>query len=253
LFGDTRAIEERGHWHDQPRWLGIAPAEAPAPRLGSETFDDGGFHVLRAGEAVGCLRYPRFRFRPSQADLLHFDLWLKGVNVLRDGGTFSYNMTPETIAYFGGTASHNTIQFDRRDQMPRLGRFLFGAWPKATGVTFDTEPGNVRCAAAYTDYRGARHHREISLGEAGFTCIDTISGPFDAAVLRWRLAPGEHHLDGDTLTAAGGLRLTIECSVECKIGVTSGCESRYYLQQTPIPVLEIAVGGPCRIVTKGEF
>jgi hypothetical protein len=37
---------------------------------------------------------------------------------------------PNGLNYFAGTASHNTIQFDDRDQMPRVSRFLFGDWLK---------------------------------------------------------------------------------------------------------------------------
>ena len=104
----------------------------PVPK--SRTFDDGGYHVLRAGPALGVLRYPRFRFRPSQADALHFDLWLGDRNLLRDAGTFSYNDPEAREDFFAGTAAHNTVQFDDRDQMPRLGRFLFADWLKARGV-----------------------------------------------------------------------------------------------------------------------
>ena len=34
---------------------------------------------------------PQAPARPSQADALHLDLWHRGVNLLRDAGTFSYN------------------------------------------------------------------------------------------------------------------------------------------------------------------
>jgi len=91
---------------------------------------EGGFAVLERDNFRLFFRYPRFQFRPVQSDLLHVDLWWKGRNVLKDGGTFSYNSTAEDLNYFGGVASHNTVQFGQRDQMPRLGRFLFGAWPK---------------------------------------------------------------------------------------------------------------------------
>jgi hypothetical protein len=61
-----------------------------------------------------------FRFRPSQADALHLDFWLAGSNVLRDAGSYSYNTEPEWLNVFPGhNASHNTVQFDDRDQMPR--------------------------------------------------------------------------------------------------------------------------------------
>lgn len=49
---------------------------------------------------MAMLRYPRFRFRPSQADALHLDLWLEGRNLLRDAGTYSYNTESAWLSYF---------------------------------------------------------------------------------------------------------------------------------------------------------
>src|SRR3546814_21172555 len=88
---------------------------------------------------MAMLRYPLFRFRPSQADARHLDLWLGGRNLLRDAGSFSY--AEEDGVWFGGTSAHNSVEFDGRDQMPRLGRFLFGAWLKADGVEAVSECG----------------------------------------------------------------------------------------------------------------
>ena len=42
------------------------------------------------------------KFRPSQADPLHFDLWLNGINLLRDGGTYTYSKSSRYLEYFGG-------------------------------------------------------------------------------------------------------------------------------------------------------
>lgn len=253
LFRGQRAIGDHGPWDDQLRWLGISPDTTTLSRPASETFNDGGFHVLRTGRASAYLRYPRFRFRPSQADLLHMDLWVDGLNLLRDAGTFSYNAEPETSGYFAGTASHNTVQFDGRDQMPRLGRFLFGAWPKARRVVFVSNGETLRCAAAYTDHRGARHHREILLRSHGFTCTDTIDGRFDAAVLRWRLLPDAYRLENHRLSS-NKMRLSINCNdSDIRISLTNACESRYYMHREQIQTLEIAFNHSCKIVTTGEF
>lgn len=252
LFRDQRAIEEPGPWDDQLIWLGLSPNMAMAPIPTSRSFDEGGYHVLRTKRSAAYLRYPRFRFRPSQADLLHLDLWADGRNLLRDGGSFSYNATQEISEYFSGTAAHNSVQFDCRDQMPRLGRFLFGAWPKARDVLL-VEQGNGQCAAAFVDDHGMRHHRNLTLEENRFTCVDTISGPFDEAVLRWRLFPETYQLDGLQLSGKY-LQLSIECDDPyCVIDLTTGAESRYYLQQAEIPVLEVKSKRPCQIITKGEF
>ena len=74
------------------------------------------------------LRLPVYRFRPAHADPLHFDLWHKGMNLLRDGGTYAYNASSSDLATFPGIACHNSLQFDALEPMPRLGRFLWGDW-----------------------------------------------------------------------------------------------------------------------------
>ncbi|MEO5973398.1 MAG: heparinase II/III family protein, partial [Sphingomicrobium sp.] len=80
LFLDRRAIAPEGPWDQLLRWLGIVSPKEPLDPPASMTFDDGGLHVLRAGRAAVYLRYPHFRFRPSQADALHLDLWVDGDN-----------------------------------------------------------------------------------------------------------------------------------------------------------------------------
>ena len=52
-------------------------------------LDAGGYSLLRRGAVFALPRYPRFRFRPSQADALQVDPWLGGINHLRDAGSYS--------------------------------------------------------------------------------------------------------------------------------------------------------------------
>lgn len=254
LFRGARAIETPGPWDIPLRWLRI---DGPTPALlppSSKTFDDGGYHVLRSGRAFAVLRYPRYRFRPSQADALHLDLWFEDRNLLRDAGTFSYNDAQGRDEYFAGTGAHNTVQFDRRDQMPRLGRFLFGEWLKARDVVpVHNVGGAVEAAAGYRDGDGAEHRRQMRLHPSGFSCSDALDGSFGTAILRWRLAPGEYAIDGNRLTGEL-LELTIET-----VGASASCalvealESRYYQQCSPLPCLEVVVDRPCVIVTEGFF
>ena len=256
LFRGTRAIEKPGRWDDQLRWLGVAlPAQVESAPV-SRSFDNGGFHVLRAGRALALLHYPRFRFRPSQADALHVDLWVGPINLLRDGGSFSYNDGEGIGTFLAGTAAHNTVQFDGRDQMPRVGRFLFGEWLRAS----DVEPvtlaaGRITAGAGYRDSFGARHHRRITLGEGEgeFACIDTIDGHFASAVLRWRLRPGEYRLDNSTLRG-DGFELTVSgTGAPARLSLSSAPESLYYQCATDIPVLEVTCEGPAVLVTTLRF
>jgi len=240
-----------GPWATPLRWLGV-PEGKPSSAPSSQGFDQGGFQVLRKTSAMAVLRYPRFRFRPSQADALHVDLWHNGINLLRDAGTYSYNA--DGSEWFSGTSAHNTIEFDGRDQMPRLGRFLFGDWLKADAVDPVLDDGvKVSAAAAYTDAHGARHHRAITLSPDALICDDTISGNFEDACLRWRLAPGEWHIEGD-IVRNGPYSIAIEIDgVPIPPILSTTVESRYYQQQTEIPEVSVKVSRPGKLVTKVVF
>ena len=244
LFAGMRAYTA-GSWDRQLEWLRV---DIPKETLGLPSraiLDDGGYAVLRRDGAMAMLRYPRFRFRPSQADAMHVDLWVDGENLLRDGGSFSYNTDPEWIDYFGGTSSHNTIVFDDRPQMPRLSRFLLGDWLDSD-EHHDTPEG---FRAGYRHREGWRHAREIRLGGDRLLVIDTIDGFANEARLRWRLSPGDWRIAGHVVTD-GRRRLTIDADVPVTaIELAGGWESRHYLERTPLPVLEVTVGRPGRIVT----
>lgn len=254
LFLGARAISKPGAWDQPLHWLGISLPESVLARPLGKSFDHGGLHVLRIGDAAAYLRYPRFAFRPSQSDMLHLDLWVRGDNLLRDGGTYSYNCGSEDLDYFSGTASHNTAQFDGRDQMPRLGRFLFGGWPKADGVVPVSSTGDtVYAAAGYRDYLGARHRRTIELGDENLLCRDELDGRAAQAVLRWRLRPGDWRLEGNRLDD-GRYRLTVESdAASMDLRLVEGTESRYYLQKSAVPVLEIRVPVPATVQTRISF
>lgn len=240
-----------GAWATPLRWLGVAdgkPCSAPS----SQSFDKGGYHVLRNASTMAVMRYPRFSFRPSQADSLHLDLWHKGINLLRDAGTFSYNA--EGAECFAGTAAHNTIEFDRRDQMPRLGRFLFGDWLKTLAVEAVLDDGVKAIAAAtYTDAHGAQHHRALTLSADALICRDTIIGNFEEACLRWRLTSGEWCIESN-IVRNGNYSIAIEFDgmpISPLLGTT--VESRYYLQKTEIPEISVKVNRPGILVTKVTF
>lgn len=272
LFADQCAYAERGSWNHSLQWLGVPIPKAQALRPVNLVADDGGFAILRRGAAMLMLRYPRFRFRPSQADALHVDLWLDGDNLLRDAGSYSYNTEQKWLNYFGGTASHNTAQFDDRDQMPRLSRFLFGDWLKTSlfePLTEDTQ--TTRFGAGYRDRERVSHQRRAILGDSCLRVIDKVAGFRNIAVLRWRLMPGDWYLercsdsslrvqrrnpDGmdrhvvpphNEETHVLAVQTTIPI-VRCEI--VQGWESRHYLEKTPVPVLEIEVRQPGTLTTE---
>ncbi|AOZ01169.1 heparinase [Cupriavidus sp. USMAHM13] len=248
------AYGKDGHWNDALHWLGIPLPSDLHPDQASCIADDGGFAILRNKNAMALLRYPRFRYRPSQADALHVDFWVAGENRLRDGGTFSYNTEESWLNYFSGTVSHNTVQFDGKNQMPKVSRFLFGDWLKAERVEWLVEEeGRTSFAAAYRDRSGLSHSRKIQLEARRLSIVDEISGFKKTAVLRWRLSPGDWRLDASRIYNDGH-ELRVRASMPIvRMEVVEGWESRYYLEKTSLPVLEIEVREPGTLITEYKW
>lgn len=239
LFLNKQAFSGDGLWNSPLRWLRLPLPSAVLDPPSNQQFDNGGYAILRFNEAVALLRYPRFHFRPGQADALHLDFWLAGMNVLRDAGSYSYNAEPEMVSYFSGTASHNTVQFDNRDQMPKLSRFLFGEWLKTSYIQpLSADDTSTSFTAGYTDYKGARHKRLVTLLDKVLRVTDELSGFKSNAVIRWRLMPGLWVLDGNSLTN-GQIRLHVTSTSQFTLKLCEGFESRYYLKSTALPVLEL--------------
>jgi hypothetical protein len=261
LFARQRAYAPDGPWNQALNWLGVDLPEAAAQAPGSLQADDGGFMVMRRGAAMALLRYPRFRFRPSQADALHVDFWVAGQACLRDAGTYSYNTEPKWLDYFGGVSGHNTVQFDDRDQMPRLSRFLLGDWLRTERLeSLHTTAEGVVSGAGYRDRAGASHHRRVTLNENRMVVVDQVEGFSCRAVLRWRLVPGDWHQettsDGETgfchrVTGGNGHTLTLRSSARVsRCEIVEGWESLHYLEKTPAPVLELEVTQPATLTTE---
>jgi hypothetical protein len=244
-----------GPWDEPLHWLGLVadgmPAQArqPAPVVPITLFGDGGYVVLRPGfTSWALLRLPTYRFRPAHADPLHIDLWHQGVNLLRDGGSYAYNASPADLAVFPGIASHNSLQFDRAEPMPRLGRFLWGDWLQLEAPP-QLEPSSI--TAAYRCPLG-RHQRQVRMDATGhrWTITDTCSGFQHEALLRWRLCPGQWRLDGCSLIGPLAT-LQIHCDQPItRLELVSGWESRHYGAKTPLPVLEVSVAkAPATLTT----
>lgn len=268
LFLGTRVYPDEGFHKTHLRWLGLeadgSPAlgEGPAipgaafselrsDRMRAWSFHARGYMVLAMGPWRVLFRYPHYRFRPGHCDALHVDLWHDGRNLLRDAGSYSYNAEPALSAYFSGPAGHNVIEFDGRDHMPRLSRFLRGAWLKTEALEGPVEhPGRISAAAAFRDWQGARHRREMTLTEQGLRVVDEVGDMQERALLRWRLSPGDWRINDGTACRDGHL-LRIRSSVPMEaLRIVTGMESRYYLHKNPLPVLEAEFSRPCRIISE---
>ena len=261
LFFQERAIKEVGPWDDCLKWLNIERPQKFTQPENSFLADKGGFVVLRNKQSMVLMRYPRFKFRPSHADALHVDLWVKDLNILRDGGTYSYNTESKWINYFSGIESHNTVQFDDLEQMPRISRFLFGNWLETTKIEDLKDYGESKCfGASYSFRKKTKHHRRISLSANRLLVNDLIKGFQEKAIVRWRLVPGEWNIK----EVKNGFLATLDSDLNLSILVTSrnpfvrgelvqGWESLHYLEKTQIPVFEVETNSAGLIKTTVDW
>ncbi len=231
-------------------WFGLQQKNAvsSSTEFSAKVFADSGIVILKNGKTRAFIRLPGYAFRPVQADALHVDIWHDGQCLLQDAGTYSY--AANDWQYYPSTAAHNGIEFDERDQMPRLGRFLYGEWLKRDLLATTENSATVR----YADYWGAVHHRTITLqDEFQIEVVDKISGNFKKAILRWR--PNElAATPTKTGFQNGRLIVTIASDVEItRLQMAPHKTSTYYLQSVNIDALEVEVVQACTLHSRIEI
>jgi hypothetical protein len=148
----------------------------------------------------------------SHADALSIQLITSGRPVLIDPGTFCY-VCPERDR-FRGTAAHNTLQVDGRDQAQANGPFAWTGMPETTvdrwhtGETFDFFAGH------HNGYAPVIHHRSVfGLKNKFWLVRDVVTEPRPSGSGH-RLDIHWHFLDGRDIAILPLARHTWSQSVE---------------------------------------
>jgi len=265
-------LYEDGPWAEDLLWLfGPDAVEAPVRPAGrvSGDFPVGGYHTLRGEETWGLTRCYSYRIRPNQADLLHLDVWWRGVNVLRDSGSYRYyDPQDEWNRTFVSTAAHNTVTVDGADQMVKGGAFR---WHSLAGARFGFHEQRGDAEVWQGEHYGYRrlacratHRRAICrIGEAYWLIVDDVFGVGRAKVrLYWYFPDLPCELEGDAVrlrTEVGDvvLRTAAAETVSRRFGrgmedpERLGWDSLHYGERMPTPALcvETDAALPVRIVT----
>ncbi len=88
----------------------------------------GGTYLLHGPNSKAIIRCTDPHSRPSHADQLHVDLWIRGQNIACDAGTYLYSGEGPWRNGLAHTAVHNTVTVDHLDQMKMLTRFTWTDW-----------------------------------------------------------------------------------------------------------------------------
>jgi hypothetical protein len=174
--------------YEDSAWYGIDNIAATTlwqPANGPHRFEKGGYYVIREPETLTFIRCGNHKDRPSQADNLHLDLWYKGENILPDAGSYKYNTDKQTMRYFSGTQSHNTVMLDDNDQMLKGGRFIWYYWTQCIEALLTESEDNYSfngAISAFTYISDGIHHKRTVIKQKG--------------VPHWKITDEIEHLPG---------------------------------------------------------
>jgi len=233
---DRRVFQEGPH-DEALYWFGKyrSGKAAGAYKKSSRVFESG-YVVMNGGDSWALLRFPNYRFRPSHNDAFHFDLWAHGSNLLFDAGSYSYNPDKESrIPDLKSVHSHNTLSFDGREQMPRLGRFLLGRWlkPLSVGQLNEEAWDSGNWEGSYKDAAGNTHWRKVVWKGKHWELMDRFSGAAAAVEIGFNFDQCKYELNekDHTLSLPWGKMLFSENTA---LSVRPGWVSLYYNQSKEV-------------------
>ena len=281
-----KRLFEPGPWDEDAAWLFGNEQRAPAnqlpdyhitklPNQASRGFDAGGYYTLRQANSWAMVRCHTYRDRPSQCDPLHVDLWWRGLNVLRDCGTFQYYAPgrPDLEEYFASLAAHNTIEIKGAAPYERVTRFLWFPWPRAKVTGFSGLPDRLYFQGERVDGKSRLasvvHRRTVTkCGHNAWVIIDDLLGSgLHTAVLRWHFLDAPCTLDARTQavefqTGQGLVSMVVHVHGSKpvrfevirgrnEVNRVQGFAADQYAQLDSIPVLEVEFADqlPIRVVS----
>lgn len=178
----------------------------PNGLIGSHSFTTGGYYIIREANTLTFLRCGNHKDRPSQADNLHLDIWHNNENLLIDAGSYKYNADADTIRYFSGTRSHNTVMLAGKDQMLKGGRFIWYYWTQAIKAALAQSGNQYTFSGTISAFQQVgsdiQHHRTVTKteGQTRWIVRDELTNlPAGTPISQlWHLPPD----------AAGRVRIT---------------------------------------------
>jgi len=279
--GDEPAIDRRNAY-----WYAVTSPPAALDLLGRtvvprRVFPKGGYFLSRDGSAslafkAGPFGYPSIAAH-AHCDQLSVGLKRGGLDVLTDAGTYVYHTEDRWRRFFKGTAAHNTVRVDGRDQAEYAGPFLWASHAEAELQVLRNEPAAFDVEGVHHGYERladpVRHVRRVAYREGlGYRITDSLSGTRPHLFeLFWNLGPGVRPVSiasvASKLPTACAWRLEREGEALLALVVVgdtpsrvdlahgdeetpAGFQSRTYLERVPIHSIRLEVSAPrCELRT----
>ena len=160
------------------------------------TFSNGGYYSMQEKNTQTFIKCGTYKDRPSQSDNLHIDIWVNGINMLRDSGSYKYNTDTKLLGYFNGCEGHNTVSIAKADQMKKGSRFIWYYWVKKAKASLEKINNSIVFTGSIQAFRhiekGIEHHRKV-IKKGNFNdweVLDKVVGKKELALQQyWHLNP----------------------------------------------------------------
>ncbi|MFP4477090.1 MAG: alginate lyase family protein [Desulfatibacillaceae bacterium] len=231
LLRGTRLYHD-GPWDEILLWFfgPEAPnAETEAPERIEMAATDGGYYTLRGEKSHVFTRCAIHRCRPGHADMLHVDLWWRGLPLAVDAGTYSMFSRKPWNNPLAGSLFHNTVTVDKKDQMDLAAPLKWVPWltgrvhgrcrsPRGVFSYFEGEHDGYRRLAAPVLHRRAI----LRIGEEQWIIVDRVASSGEHLYrLHWLFGDYGYNLD----TKSGSLVLDTPKG-EFNVGIATSATSR---------------------------
>lgn len=231
-----------GPYNEELLWFGGSNNLPCVPcKKTPQAFYDSGLFTFNNVKSHAMAVLNDYTSRPAHMDQLHFDLWINGVNVFCDGGTYSYADTiGERLILTGG---HNTVKISNKEQMTKHGAFMIYNWSKrgVCKVTDDSFCGEMISANGYA------HTRNIKVEKDSYIITDSVkcSEETEFEVLFHTPCDVEFAYGKYILSYNGTPVCTMECSVQGKVNKT--VRSLYYLTKDDVSLISFSAKGENKV------
>jgi hypothetical protein len=184
LFSRPSWLRDTDDLHCQCAWwlgetgAGIHPGAANARE--SQIFRNAGTAVMTHGDTQIVIKAGPFGEGSgghSHSDVLSLVVRIGEREILIDPGTFTYIADPAERNAFRGSAAHNTVRIDGREQAIPMGPFRWTQKPSAI-INAWTTSAERDYLGAVCAYGGFRHRRSVEWVKPGTLIVtDTVDGP----------------------------------------------------------------------------
>jgi len=240
LYSDD-SISEEAEWFGYYDSLSIQACSKKSMVI---KFNIGGIYTIsdKSDNSFTFFKCAKYKDRPSQADNMHLDIWLNGLNYLRDSGTYKYNTDEKFINYFAGTTGHNTIVVNGNNQMTKGPRFIWYDWTKNVKVNISQQGSESKIDAEaemfYSLPKSVLHKRTIVKSKPNhWLVIDKVIGKEDhiPMVQSWQVNP--------ELSEMIEIKSFNEKSERINLDINTGNWSEYYGLKDKIPLWQfVSIG-----------